>query len=100
MPAARVVHEQPFKYVDFYVRPIARHLAQHLHALRNGEEWLFFGITQNRNDELAKNVPAALDQVQMAVRDRIERAGIDGNRRFHRAACRTCILTQAGRPPR
>ena len=76
--SARVVHQQPVERIHFHVGKGAGHLAQHFHALGQREQRLLFGVAQHGYHQPAENLGAALDQVEVPVGHRIERAGIDG----------------------
>ena len=56
-------------------------------ALLEAEQRIvFLGITGDRDDEAVEELAAAMDQVQVAVRNGIERSGIDGNDLFQWAS--------------
>src|SRR5581483_2429661 len=52
---------------------------QHVAAFRQREERVLFRVTQDRHYQLFKNFAASRDQVEVAVGERIEGPGIDGN---------------------
>ncbi|MEY2411704.1 MAG: hypothetical protein QOD84_310, partial [Acidobacteriaceae bacterium] len=56
-------------------------------AFPDAEQRVLVRIPQNRHDQLIENIAAALDQIQMTVSGRIERAGVDGNYLFQCPSC-------------
>ncbi len=61
----------------FYLRG---HGHQHLTALLHREQGLpFIQITGDGHNQLVEQLAPAMDQIEMPVRDGIERSGIDGD---------------------
>ena len=67
-------------------------LADDRHALLDGEEGLLLGVHQDRHPDAVEDGEAAVHDVEVAVRDRVERAREDGERTL-----RTLLLHSA--PP-
>ena len=76
--------EQTVEYVDFDAAPAARDLAEHFDTLGDGEERLLFGVFEHGDDDEVEHLFAALDEVEVAVGDRVKGAGVDGDGGFHR----------------
>ena len=72
-----VVDEQTFEGVDLDVRLVAEHGAGDLDALVHREERCLFRVDENRDDDAVEQAGAAGDDVDVAVGQRIEGAGID-----------------------
>src|SRR5437764_12093358 len=75
------VDEEPVERDDAQVRAhaeVRRRLVDHLEALLHGEERLLRGIGHDGHDDLVEDREAALDDVHVAVVERIEHPGIDG----------------------
>ena len=77
--AASVVDEQAVEGVHFDVGGALEHLARDVDALRHREERRLLHVDQDRDDDAIEEARAALDDVDVAVGQRIERAGIDGD---------------------
>ena len=75
---SRVVHQQAVKHIDFDV-PESRlqDLAHDLDALFHGEQRRLLRIGENRNDDVIEQPGAALDDIDVPERQRIERTGIN-----------------------
>ncbi len=57
------------------------HFLQHLDALFHAEQRPLFVVAENGDDQAVEQSRAALDQIQVAVRDGIEGAGVEGHNR-------------------
>ena len=90
---ASVIDEQSFEHIHFDVRPFLGDFAQHLHALGHAEQRLLFRVAEHGHDQEIEHFLAALDQIQVAVGDRVKRARIDGNGSFH---CDSAVGLNAG----
>jgi hypothetical protein len=71
-----IVNQQALKEVDANatttVIDLLEHLSEHLVTFFYAKERLLFWIDENANDYLVKKLAAALDYVEMAVRDGVE----------------------------
>src|SRR5271157_2041816 len=75
-----VSHQQPLENINGDVVEPRGHFLDHLLALLHVEQRLcLVHIAGDGNDEPIEELAAAMNQVEMAVRDRIERARIDGD---------------------
>src|SRR5262245_39025697 len=72
-PPAGVLDEQPVEGVHFDVRVLAEHLSNDLDALLGGKQRMFFGVDQHGDDDSLEQMRAAENDVDMTVRQRIER---------------------------
>ena len=73
-----VVDEQPVERVDLDVRLVLEHGPDDVDALLHREERRLLGVDEDRDDDPVEQPRAARDDVDVAVRERIEGAGIDG----------------------
>ena len=55
------------------------HGFQHGAPLPQAEERAFLGVAQDGHNQLVKNIASPLDQVEVSIGGRIERAGVDGD---------------------
>jgi hypothetical protein len=69
---ARVVHEEPGERVDLHPRVAAVGLADDPHPLLDGEEGLLLGVHQDRHAHPVEHGEAAVHDVEVPVRDRVE----------------------------
>src|SRR5581483_5442278 len=74
-----VFHQQALEGVHPHVVVVCGSFLQHVAAFRQREERVLFRVTQDRHYQLFKNFAASRDQVEVAVGERIEGPGIDGN---------------------
>src|SRR6185295_20128964 len=70
-----VVDEQATERVDFDVREVCNRLPKHLHPLIQSEETGLVLVDEHGCDNLIEQLRRPLDDVEMAVRDRIEGSG-------------------------
>jgi hypothetical protein len=75
LPPARVVHEEAVEAVHGDVRPRRDGLAQERQTLLDREHRLLVLVPEDRDDELVHELAAAADEVEVAVRHRIEGPG-------------------------
>ena len=96
--ARHVIDQQPVERVDLDVRASLEHLAHDLDALLHAEQGRFLDVHQDRDDDLVEQVRAPLDDVDVPVGQRIERAWINGE--FHVSRGRlTPLVVRASAPP-
>ncbi len=84
LSSSSVVHEQSVEGVHFHVGPVAEDLARDVDPLVHGEERRLVGVEQDGDDDPVEEARPALDDVYVTHRDRIERAGVDGDDWRHR----------------
>jgi len=77
VPPARVFDEQPLEGVDLDVRVLAKHLADDLDPLGGGEERLLVLVDQHGDENSLEQVCASQDDIDVPVRNRVERTGKD-----------------------
>ena len=75
----RVIHQKPVEGIHLHVGVNVHHFAKHLDALFHGEERLLGVVPQDRNDQPVEHPRAPLDQVEVAVGNRVERSRIDSD---------------------
>src|SRR3989454_5379779 len=75
--ACHQVDQKPVERDDAKVAQLRGGLVDHLESFFHREERLLRGIGDHRDDELVEDLEAALDDVDVAVVDRIEHTGID-----------------------
>ncbi len=80
----RVVDQQTLEGIDLDVGEVSADLAQHLHAFLHCEEGVLFRVEQQGNDKAAEQARSPLDEVEVAVGDRVEGPRIDGGDLLHR----------------
>src|SRR5262249_17007332 len=73
-----VVDDQAVEAVDLDVLEGLRDLADHLDPLLFREKRLLRRVVAHRDDHLVEDLRAALDDVEVSVRDGIEAARVDG----------------------
>src|SRR5664280_1126045 len=72
--------QQTLKYIDGHVVEFGRHRLQHVFALFHFEQsFVLVEVAGNRHNEPVEELAATIDQVQVPVRNRVERSGIDGD---------------------
>src|ERR1019366_1315072 len=72
--------QQTLKNIDGDVVELGRHRRQHLFALFRAEQgFAFVEVGCNRHDEPVEELGTAMDQVQVSVRNWVERSGINGD---------------------
>ena len=79
--AAAEIDEQAVELLE--LEPIAgvgHRVADEPDALVGGEQRLLALVGRDRDDHVVEQAQRALEDVEVAVRDRIERPGIDGDR--------------------
>jgi hypothetical protein len=74
---ARVLDEQSLEVVDLDARVLPDDVADHRDALLDGEERRLLRVVQHGHDDAVERAQAALEDADVSVRDRVERAGID-----------------------
>src|SRR4026209_2336894 len=74
-PPAGVLDEQTVECIHLDVRVFAEHLPNDLDALLGGKQRLLFGVDQHGDDDSLEQMRAAENDVDMTVRQRIERPG-------------------------
>jgi hypothetical protein len=82
--AAGVVDQQALEGVDLNVGQVSADLAEHLHPLLHGEERIFLRVEQQGDDQAVEEARGPLDEVEVAVGDRVERPRVDGGDFRHR----------------
>ena len=75
-----VVDQQPVERIDLDVGVIREHGPRDLDPLVDREERRLLGVHEDRHDDAVEQPRAAQDDVDVAVGQRIERAGINGDR--------------------
>ena len=75
---AAVVDEQALEAVDPDVGQVGDGVAQQLHALLDREQPGLARVDQHRHDQLVVEPGGPVDDVDVAVGDRVERTGTDG----------------------
>src|ERR1019366_4023882 len=61
-----------------YVGQILGHGFQHVATLGYGEQRILLRIAQDRDDQFIEDLCPAMNEVEVPVRDRVKRSGIDG----------------------
>src|ERR1035438_246454 len=80
IPPDTVGDQQALKNIDSDVVEFGGHRLQHLFALFHVEQGLVLvEIAGNRHDQPVEEFAAAMDQVQVSVRNRVERPGINSD---------------------
>jgi hypothetical protein len=69
-----IIHQQPIERIDFHQGQAVQADSEHLLALVKGEEELLFGVFQDGDNDPVENLQPAMDQIQVAVRDGVERS--------------------------
>jgi hypothetical protein len=72
------VDDQPFAGFNAQVRQMRRRLLDHRDALGGAEHALLVGVDQHRDDDLVELGGRALQDVDVAEGDRVERSGAYG----------------------
>jgi hypothetical protein len=76
-----IVHEQAAEGSHFDVRKIDGHFPQHFDSFFQTEERPLFIVAEDGDDQAIEQSRPALDQIQVAVGNWIEGAGVDGHNR-------------------
>src|ERR1017187_7954522 len=72
--------QQALKNIDGHIVELGGHRLQHVFALFHVEQsFVLVEVAGNRHNEPVEELAATMDQVQVAVRNRVERSGIDGD---------------------
>ena len=71
----RVIDQQPVERVDLDVRILGEHFANDRDPLLRREQRLLFLVDEHRHQDALEQMRAAQNDVDVAVRQRIERAG-------------------------
>src|SRR6202522_893971 len=80
--SAGVVHQKAVENVNLHVVPFEGRGLKHLDAFLFGEQRIFFEVVGDGDNQLSKNIGRASDEIQVAIGDRIEGAGINGGNRL------------------
>ena len=72
------VDQQPVEQHHLHVRPVGRHLPQHLHPLLRAEQGVLGHVVADRHHDLVDEAGGAPDDVEVSVGDRVEGSGADG----------------------
>src|SRR5271157_2892697 len=73
-----VIYEQTSEGLHRDIGHFARSFLEHLATFPDREKRRLVLVRQNRDNQLSKNPPRSLDEVEMTIGDRIERTGING----------------------
>ena len=77
--AAREIHEQALELANLDARLVANRGANELHPLLDREQRLLGDVDGDGDDEAIDESETAADEVLVAARDRVERAGVEGD---------------------
>ena len=75
----RVVYKQSFKGIDFDIRKCLQAGFQHFEAFIHRKQGFLLRVDQDSHDNFVEKGESALEDVQVAISDRIEGAGINGD---------------------
>ena len=79
LAALHVVDEEAVKRPNLDVGVRLDHFGEHFDALFHRKQALFALVLQHRHDQAVRQLAAAANQVQVPIRNRIERARIDSD---------------------
>src|SRR5690349_15516106 len=79
LSSLHITDEQVAEAVDLDIRQVSGDLLEQRLTLFDGEQLVLARIVQNGDDQLVELLRRTMDDIQMAIGDRIKAAGIDGN---------------------